>query len=84
MSDDIPPSDSQAAAILKHLQAGGTITPLLALDKFGCMRLGARILDLKRQGHPISSTTVKTPSGKHVSEYRLTPPSDATPPTLPS
>lgn len=81
MSDILHP-DSQAAAILKHLQAGGTITPLLALEKFGCMRLGARILDLKHKGHVITSTPVKTDTGKIIAEYRLQQP-DSTPPTLP-
>jgi hypothetical protein len=33
-------------------------------------RLGARILELKRQGHPITSRLVKR-GDAHVAEYRL-------------
>jgi hypothetical protein len=33
--------------ILLALKAGETISPLEALSRFGCLRLGARIHDLK-------------------------------------
>ena len=46
---------TQSEMILNHLQAGRTITPLEAQEMFGCMRLGARIWDLKHQGHRIVS-----------------------------
>lgn len=39
---------SQVTAILKHLRQGKAITPLEALELFGCFRLGARIHDIKR------------------------------------
>ena len=61
---------SQASVILHHLLVGQTITPLEALNLCGCMRLGARIYDL-RDVVTIESRTVKTPGGKHVSEYYL-------------
>lgn len=64
-------SKSQEQAILEYLQAGGVLTPLDALRMFGCMRLGARIWDLRQKGHHISMRVVETPSGKHVAEYRL-------------
>jgi hypothetical protein len=36
------------------------LTPLEALDGCGCLRLAARILDLKQQGHKIVTETVTT------------------------
>lgn len=47
--------DTQCAAILEHLKRHGSITPLEALNWYGCMRLGARIYDLKRAGTPIET-----------------------------
>ncbi len=62
---------SQSDAILKHLQSGKHLTPLEALQRFGCMRLGARIWDLKKEGHDISSQLVELPNGKRVASYRM-------------
>lgn len=62
---------SQNQQILKYLQSGKKITPLEALNKFGCFRLGARIYDLRHDGHPISSKPFKTDSGKTVAIYEL-------------
>lgn len=45
--------------ILLHLKDGRSITPLEALDKFGCFRLGARIFELKEEGHPIEREMVE-------------------------
>ena len=44
---------TQSEKVLRHLQDYGSITPLEALQDYGIMRLGARIWDLKRQGHVI-------------------------------
>ena len=43
---------SQNEAIREYLEAGHSITPLEALNKFGCFRLGARIADLKKTRAP--------------------------------
>ena len=51
-------SQSQNARILSYLQSGNRLTSLEALEKFGCMRLSARILDLKNRGHQISDEFV--------------------------
>ena len=40
-------------AILKHLKRYHDITPMEALRKFRCLRLSARIYDLRQQGHDI-------------------------------
>lgn len=46
---------TQTQKILRYLNECGSITPLDALREFGCMRLGARIYDLKRAGYDIES-----------------------------
>lgn len=61
---------SQTARILAHLQSGKTLTPLQALRRFGCFRLGARVWDLKRDGHDIRSRLVEI-DGKRVARYQL-------------
>lgn len=65
---------SQNEMILAHLKKGGALTPLQALSKFGSMRLGARILDLRLAGHNITSKLIRV-SGrdgfKRVAQYRL-------------
>lgn len=48
-------SASQCRMILEALQRGETITPLDALRRFGCFRLGARIYDLKDKGYEIEA-----------------------------
>jgi len=44
---------TQSAEILMYLEIHGSITPLDAME-FGCMRLAARIHELKAQGHAIT------------------------------
>ena len=38
---------SQVNSIFKELLAGRQVTPLIALNKFGCLRLAARIHDIR-------------------------------------
>lgn len=66
-------TESQTSQILRWLEAGQTITPILALNRFGCFRLGARILDLRKVGYPIETTMIPTVTGKRIAEYRLAP-----------
>lgn len=63
---------TQKVQILEHMQAGNPITPLDALRLFGCMRLGARIYDLKQDGHVINTLIVKDDlSGSRYARYSL-------------
>lgn len=62
---------TQCDHILKHLKTGRGITPLAALERWGCFRLAARIAELKRQGHTINCALHKTSNGKHVGLYWL-------------
>ncbi len=64
-------SASQERMILEALKKGESLTPLESLKRFGCLRLGARIWDLKRKGHDVKKSIVKTASGKRVAQYFL-------------
>lgn len=48
----------QTEQILDYMKNFGGITPMDALKDIGCMRLAARIADLKREGHRIKSEKV--------------------------
>ena len=43
----------------------------MAEKRFNCLRLGARIYDLKQRGHNIKRVMITVPSGKRVAQYRL-------------
>jgi len=57
--------------ILVALKNGEKITPLSALERFGCLRLSARIWDLRHEGYPIVTKNITTPQGKSIAEYSL-------------
>lgn len=61
---------SQSKAILNYLRKGKKITPLEALNRWGCFRLGARVYDLKQDGHDIRSTMIWV-GRKRVAQYSL-------------
>lgn len=61
---------SQNKQILNYLLSGKKLTPITALNKFGCFRLSARILDLRKKGHNITTENV-TRKGKTFAEYSL-------------
>lgn len=46
-------TNAQSKQILDYMRSNGSITPMEALNLFGCMRHGARIYDLKAAGHNI-------------------------------
>jgi len=65
-------SESQNRQIAEHLMQGNSITPLDALELFGCLRLSARIADVKEQYNlNISTTMITTKNGKRVASYKL-------------
>ena len=61
--------NSQTISILNHLKKA-PITPLEALEKYGCFRLGARIFDLKQEGYNINKKMVSS-NGKTFAKYSL-------------
>ncbi|MBF0785747.1 hypothetical protein E4T80_09780 [Muribacter muris] len=62
-------SQSQNAQILAFMQNGGRITSLEALEKFACLRLSARIKDLRDRGYAVCDEFITVPSGKRVKQY---------------
>lgn len=64
-------TDSQNAAILFDLIQGWRITPMDALEAYGCLRLSARIYDLRKAGWAITREMVDVGDGKRVAEYRM-------------
>ena len=73
MAEEARPS--QCELVLRYMQDFGSITPIDALEQFSCMRLGARIWDLKHAGHKIKSELVshKNVYGQpvHYARYSL-------------
>ena len=64
-------SRSQTDLILEWMKEGNSITPLEALNRFRCFRLGARIADIKKKGYIVYSEFVTTDSEKKVKRYHL-------------
>lgn len=67
---------SQNEMILKYLKTHKRgITPQVAYEKFGCMRLSGRIWDLRSDGHKISTIIVEVPNRCgdvcRVAQYKL-------------
>tara|TARA_R100001086_G_scaffold177485_2_gene98062 strand:+ start:458 stop:664 length:207 start_codon:yes stop_codon:yes gene_type:complete len=62
---------AQRKRILQHLKRHRKITPLDALDLYGCFRLAARISELRDQGFKIKTVNVRR-NGKNYAEYQLT------------
>lgn len=64
-------TETQTAATLAHLKTGRSITFLEALERFGCMHLPRRILDLKESGYAIEGEWETAPNGKRFKRYTL-------------
>jgi hypothetical protein len=60
----------QNADILRVLKSGRSITPREAYSRFDCMRLGARIYDLRCKGHDIITERIER-KGKKYARYWL-------------
>ncbi len=61
-------TESQTTQIINYLKTGKTLTPLEALNHFGCWALSSRISDIKKQGYKIASVPVKV-GKKNVAQY---------------
>lgn len=46
---------NQVDMILSHLKEHGSITPLDAMQEYGCMRLGARIWEIRDLGYKVET-----------------------------
>jgi hypothetical protein len=50
---------TQRDRLREWLKSGHPVTPLNALQMWGCMRLGARVLELRREGLDVKTTMVQ-------------------------
>lgn len=64
---------TQEQDILAYLQKNGTIDPAQAFYELGVYRLGARIFDLRAEGHAIE-TEIRRKEGKRWAVYTLKKP----------
>lgn len=62
---------SQKLQILQHLKKHGQINPLMALERYGCMRLAARIMELRDSGVKIHKEMKRGHNDKIYAVYTL-------------
>lgn len=62
---------SQNKQIANYLNKGKKLTPIDALNKFGCFRLAARIADLRNEGMNIVTNTIKLKNKKQIAQYSI-------------
>jgi hypothetical protein len=62
---------SQNKQIADYLNKGKKLTPIDALNKFGCLRLAARIADLRNDGMNIVTNTIKLENKKQIAQYSV-------------
>lgn len=62
---------TQTDQVLEHLRTQGPLTQPEALRRLGCLRLGARIWDLKQRGYTIETDLIELHSGQRVARYSL-------------
>ena len=65
---------SQTREILEHLRSGAALTPLEALERFGCIALHSRAAELRAQGHDVRCK-IHTHDGKKWGVYTYHAPS---------
>ena len=70
-------TETQRKKILAALLSGKKLTPMDALKKYHCMRLGARIWSLRQDGHNIETQMVSVRGGDGhvaaVAQYFIKP-----------
>lgn len=70
---------TQEEMVLEYLKAGNSLTPLDALQKFGCFRLSAVIFNLKKYGHNIKTEMISNGTRfgkKQFAKYTIAPRQD--------
>jgi hypothetical protein len=68
MSEKLSP---QCQLLLRQLEAGHRLTPLISAFELGVMALSQRMGELERAGYPIAREWVTLPSGKRVMGYSM-------------
>lgn len=66
--------ESSKSKILAYLKDGYSLTSLEALTMFGCLRLAARVFELREAGHNVIMVRETLETGKSVGRYTLLPP----------
>jgi hypothetical protein len=61
--------ENQTKMIKAHLDKGHSITAFEALKLYGCLRLAARMHDLKQSGYSFHKEMVTASNGKRIAEY---------------
>lgn len=70
--NSIPPRINDCQRVREHLLRHGSITPMQALEEFGCYRLGARIFELRHNyGMNIKTEQMRSADGEHYAKYVL-------------
>ena len=74
--NEVPESaQTQCERLLEHLKLGLPLTAHKALYGYSCLRLAARMWDLRQMGHQIEKTMIQVPTRDggtaRVAEYRL-------------
>lgn len=59
---------TQTDHLLRHLQRGHSVSPLLALNRWGIFRLAARVYGLRQAGVSVRTEMVRR-NGKHYARY---------------
>jgi len=61
---------NQTERIKRRLKSGLSITPIEALNLFGCFRLSARILEIRQEGFDVQTELVQQ-GNKRFARYSL-------------
>ena len=67
-------TESQNKRIYAYLKRGNIITPIIAFNLFGCLRLSARIYDIKESlegSVQIQTNMIKVSNQTYVASYKL-------------
>jgi len=70
IGDVMKKQNSQSDNIKSHLIRGNEITPLDALNDYGCFRLAAVIHNLRNEGMNITTKIIKS-NGSNFASYSL-------------
>lgn len=71
-------TESQNKRIAKHLKSGKSISPLRALELFGCFRLASRIFDIQRPPYNLNITSELIHEGSYkFARYSIVKPKRA-------
>lgn len=60
---------SQLDALRQHFDSGRRLTVASAMELYGIYALSQRCGELRRDGYPLASEMVETPTGKRVAQY---------------